>query len=321
MVKCYFCGSRDFKILGGAAESPYPANYKCPRCGHVYLEEECAEDIDGENFTTKQLRNISIFIRNKYEGIGLKRFSKSLSIEDLRRIIAEYPQLDPLEQMNDVLLKLESSSMSFGDRVEIKNIDNDFPYYRCSGVKELLNLLVQLHKDGLIDAKDPYNPQNGLSITTKGYEKIGKIKANRRGLPEKKEGQILDPKALYAAIQDQVLKERCLDILSAKNHFDRVVNQATLVLEDRIRERSRVEGLEGVNLVNKALNSKLEKSILKVSDDPSIHEGICHICRGIMLAFRNPTHHKIIEGYTRADALKVCAFIDNLLCLIENAKT
>jgi hypothetical protein len=39
-----------------------------------------------------------------------------------------------------------------------------------------------------------------------------------------------------------------------------------------------------------------------------------------MLAFRNPTHHKITDKYRREDALKVCAFIDNILSVLEGAK-
>jgi hypothetical protein len=39
-----------------------------------------------------------------------------------------------------------------------------------------------------------------------------------------------------------------------------------------------------------------------------------------MLAFRNPTHHHIADTYSREDALKVCAFIDNLLGTIDAAK-
>lgn len=128
-----------------------------------------------------------------------------------------------------------------------------------------------------------------------------------------------EPSAIYAALRDQELRERCSDLLTASTNFDRVVNQATLVLEDRIRKRSGLNDLQGVGLVNKALNSKRDDSILKVSNDPQIHEGICHICRGIVLAFRNPTHHQIIEAYSREDALKLCAFIDNLLSIIEQA--
>ncbi len=72
-------------------------------------------------------------------------------------------------------------------------------------------------------------------------------------------------------------------------------------------------------MVNKALSADLAKTILRTSDDNDEHEGICHICRGIMQAFRNPTHHYITDKYSREDAIKLCAFIDNLLKIIDRA--
>jgi hypothetical protein len=134
--------------------------------------------------------------------------------------------------------------------------------------------------------------------------------------------QVIEIGSVYNSIADEELKSRCSDILSAPSNFDRVINQATLVLEDRIRTKAKLDGSAiGVNLVNKALNPDPSKSILKVSDNTEEHEGICHICRGIVLAFRNPTHHKLNDQITREDALKVCAFVDKLLAIIEQAKT
>jgi hypothetical protein len=126
---------------------------------------------------------------------------------------------------------------------------------------------------------------------------------------------------LYNSITDEELKRRCSDLLSAPGDFDRVINQATLVLEDRIRQKANPERrLSGVDLVNAAINSSAAKSILVISNVHEEHEGIAHICRGIMQAFRNPTHHHITDHYTREDALKVCAFIDNLLKAVDGAR-
>jgi len=132
---------------------------------------------------------------------------------------------------------------------------------------------------------------------------------------------VIEIGSLYNSLTDEELKGRCSDILTAPSNFDRVINQATLVLEDRIRRKSKItESLTGVALVNKVLNTDLSKTILKISDDKDQHEGICHICRGVMQAFRNPTHHHILDKYTREEALKVCAFIDDLLHLIDDAQ-
>lgn len=133
-------------------------------------------------------------------------------------------------------------------------------------------------------------------------------------------GKVIEIGSIYNSINDEELKSRCSDILSAPDNFDRVINQATLVLEDRIRSKSQLHSEQGVNLVNKAINSDFKKSILVTSNDPDEHEGIAHICRGIVFTYRNPTHHRIIENYSREDALKFCAFIDLLLPIIDNSK-
>jgi len=132
--------------------------------------------------------------------------------------------------------------------------------------------------------------------------------------------QVLEVGSIYNSITDEELKGRCSDILSAPSNFDRVVNQATLVLEDRIRKKSKLTNEIGVQLVNKAINSDASKSVLKLSDDPDEHEGFGHICRGIVLSFRNPTHHRIVQNYSREEALKFCAFVDSLLKVIDAAK-
>ncbi len=130
--------------------------------------------------------------------------------------------------------------------------------------------------------------------------------------------RIIEIGSLFNSIRDEELKNRCSDLLSAPGNFDRVINQATQVLEDRIRKKSRVEKpLTGVPLVNAVLNADPARTILPISDNAEEHEGICHICRGVMLAFRNPTHHQLLDKYTREDALKLCAFIDNLLHLVD----
>ncbi len=133
--------------------------------------------------------------------------------------------------------------------------------------------------------------------------------------------QVIEIGSIYNSIVDDELKSRCSDILSAPANFDRVINQSTLVLEDRIRTKSQCDrSLVGIGLVNKALNTDITKTILITSDSAEEHEGVCHICRGLMIGFRNPTHHYLTDNYKREEALKFCAFVDNILQIIEKAK-
>jgi len=127
---------------------------------------------------------------------------------------------------------------------------------------------------------------------------------------------------LFNAIKDPELQSRCGDLLTSKGPFDRAINQATQVLEHRIRtraERGR-DRLQGLQLINEVLTgAKTRGATLKISDDRDEQEGFAELCRGMVRVFRNETHHRLSEAYDREEALKVCAFIDNLLDIINNA--
>lgn len=127
--------------------------------------------------------------------------------------------------------------------------------------------------------------------------------------------------AIEDLIQDAELKGRCCDILLASANFDRPVNQATLVLEDRIRKKAQPpQRLVGENLVGYAFNEDLSKTVLRLaSGDPDDQRGFTQIMRGIVPAFRNKTHHHIINNFSRQEAMRVCGFIDVLLRVVDNS--
>jgi len=122
-------------------------------------------------------------------------------------------------------------------------------------------------------------------------------------------------------IQDQELRSRCQDILMASSNFDRPINQATLVLEDRIRRKAQpTKKLVGDNLVSFAFNEDLSKTLLRVaSNDPDDQRGFTQILRGIVPAFRHKTHHHTINSFLREEAMRVCGFIDVLLRVIDDS--
>ena len=127
--------------------------------------------------------------------------------------------------------------------------------------------------------------------------------------------------AIEYLIQDEELLNRCGDILLAKGHFDRPINQATLLLEDRIRKKADLEKrLVGENLVNAAFNSNIADTVLRVaSDDGEDQRGYQQILRGIVPAFPNKTHHHIVKNFSREDAMRVCGFIDVLLRILDGS--
>ena len=135
------------------------------------------------------------------------------------------------------------------------------------------------------------------------------------------EEHIIEIGTLYNAITDVELRERCSDLLTAVGMFDRAINQATQVLEERIRTKSGDDSNQtATSLVNAVIKTQIDRTVLKVSDDEGEQEGFAHICRGIMQAFRNPTHHRLSDTFSREDALKFCGFVDNLLRIVDKAE-
>lgn len=133
--------------------------------------------------------------------------------------------------------------------------------------------------------------------------------------------RIVEVGSAYNLIRDQELKSRCSDLLSANDHFDRVINQATQVMEERLRLKvPQFAGEIGIKLVNAAVKNSPQDSPICFSANQSEQEGYASILRGMVGAFRNTSHHRFLTHVTREQALQICAFIDNLLAALELAE-
>lgn len=127
--------------------------------------------------------------------------------------------------------------------------------------------------------------------------------------------------SLFNVIKNEELKKRCSDLLSSPGPFDRAISQATLVLEDSIRKKVGDEDkLTGTNLAGKYIKSDPAESPVVISTDNSEQEGFSNMVKGVMLVFRNETHHQISDNFTREEALQVCGFIDNLISIIDRGQ-
>ena len=157
-----------------------------------------------------------------------------------------------------------------------------------------------------------------LARTTNHTNKLNARAVGKSALG-KRETQKL---AIEYLIQDQELLSRCQDILMASSNFDRPINQATLVLEDRIRKKVKPPAqMVGENLVGYAFNDDISKTALRVEgNDAGDQRGFTQILRGIVAAFRNKTHHHIVNSFSREDAMCVCGFIDILLRVVDNSQ-
>ena len=135
-----------------------------------------------------------------------------------------------------------------------------------------------------------------------------------------KKSQKLGSAEIKLLLRDAQLLGRCKDLLLAGDHFDRAVREATTVLEDRVKKLSTLSHLTSVPLIATALNPEPTKAILVVSDERDEQDGVFSICKGVMLTFRNKTHHNLINNLTQADALKFCGLIDTILAVLATAQ-
>ena len=163
------------------------------------------------------------------------------------------------------------------------------------------------------DALDKPEPVARRTGSTKVSKTVEKRTASRR---------VILKGAIELLIHDQQLRSKCADILLARANYDRPINQATLVLEDRIRKKVKPQTpMVGENLVNYAFNERLEKTRLQVASGQAEEQrGITIILRGFVPAFRNNTHHLIVDTFTQEDAIRTCAFIDLLLRVVDSTK-
>lgn len=130
----------------------------------------------------------------------------------------------------------------------------------------------------------------------------------------------LEFEALFKSIHDRELQDRCGDLILGSGPFDRVINQATLVLEDRLRNRAGLDRTHfGPGLVSAAVKSDPAESLIVFSTVKSEQEGYANILRGLMQALRNETHHTVADNFSREDALSICGFIDRILRLIDQS--
>ncbi len=121
---------------------------------------------------------------------------------------------------------------------------------------------------------------------------------------------------LNALIQDEELRRRCGDLLRAERDYDRVIREACVVLEHRVRELAgKGKDVVGADLMQTAFGPK--NPILRLSDIEEEQRGAMFLYAGIMKFYRNSAGHNIIGTIGELDALQVVGFVDALLRLLD----
>ena len=129
-------------------------------------------------------------------------------------------------------------------------------------------------------------------------------------------------------IKDDELRERCSDLLNSPDNYDRVIREATTILEDRMRNKCPHETLSqlipqsadqtGDKLVNKLFAP--DNPVLSISSDKHNRIAFHRILLGAVSYLRNPYHHKLDPNTEWSWAWSTVGFIDRLLADIESCE-
>jgi len=190
-----------------------------------------------------------------------------------------------------------------------------------SGVSSLAAQLIWAHELGLATAralnKALPDVRGEVRAAQQAAPRVPRAMKAQPGAARRRRPATLGAAEINLLLNDAQLRDRCRDLLLAKKHYDRVLREATTVLDDRLKQVSGIQSLNPSALVARALNPDPNKAVIVVSDSADEQQGFFLICKGIILTFRNHTHHNLSGAFTMADALKFCGFIDTLLGVIS----
>lgn len=167
-----------------------------------------------------------------------------------------------------------------------------------------------------------------IAITEPGIRSLEATTAATRPTPTAEQAWVevarlkrqlqLAERMLPSLITDEELRRRCYDLLVAEGDYDRVVREACVVLEDRIRKAAGYgKGQMGVALMQSAFSAK--NPVLRLSAHEQEQQGAMNIFAGIMGFFRNDAGHNLVESYSQDDVIRLVAMIDLLLKLVSDA--
>jgi uncharacterized protein (TIGR02391 family) len=121
-------------------------------------------------------------------------------------------------------------------------------------------------------------------------------------------------------IADAELRQRCEDLLAAGQHYDRVIREACVILEDRVRSAIGADAtLVGTALMEQAFSPRNPQ--LRLSHVEQEQVGAMQLYRGVMAFFRNAAGHHLISTYSQEEALRFVAWVDLLLGMVAKAKS
>lgn len=215
----------------------------------------------------------------------------------------------------------------FNGHVDVGQLCADMGINRDVYLANALRLLDQ-RRIGLVVLEQFTLAEGFAHITESGIQALERLVATERPLRDAQEAWVevarlrrrlqIAERTLPGLIADEELRSRCEDLLAAEGHYDRVVREACIVLEDRVRTTiGAARSVTAIPLMELAFGPK--NGPLRVSDLEPEQVGAMQMYRGTMAYFRNSTGHNLVETYTQDDALRLVAWVDLLIEMVNKA--
>lgn len=286
---CLFCDrdvTNDYLSFGDHYE-PNRTTYICSRCGIVRLGRAAADDFPNCKFSNKEKNAISITLRNEWErgGRNPELNKKFMYLDDLRRIADQFRPLNPLEKMNQALMKINKHTKFMGATVEV--IESlDYPYYYSSEHEELTAILNMLLSDGLISQDVRSLMGYEYSITPSGYRRLHEIQR-----PNHESNQCFV--AMWFA--DEV-----------KKAYDNAIKPAIEYKEPGETEPRfkavKIDNVEHVNDINDEIIAQIRRSRFMVCDLTGYRGGV-YFEAGFAYGLGIPVIYTCRDDWTNAETL------------------
>lgn len=126
-------------------------------------------------------------------------------------------------------------------------------------------------------------------------------------------------------VVDEVLRKRCLPLLraidgeGARDQYDSVIREMSVVLEDRVREVAGYTGnASGADLLG--ITMARDPVLIRFSPEKNVQEAAHLFFRGFSGLVRNEVMHRLVESYTRERVVQLLGTVDYLLYLLSRAE-
>ncbi|MCP4629826.1 MAG: hypothetical protein GY850_40910, partial [bacterium] len=262
--KCHFC-NYDVTKFKNKKYNQSSTFYHCPICGEIRLEEEAAEDFEGERFSENQKKILSIVLRNNYERRNKKTPETHATLDDLLGYVREYRPLSSLEKLDYSLLKLENASDFIGHSVRV-NCEIDYSFFHCMDPIELRHILAFLLNNRFIS---PFNGYDRETYTQYDVDQISHFFIDQKGYERLKELQGVDSNIGFVAMwfNPEMLSVYEQAIMPAIEYVEEGSG------EPRLRA-VRIDNVEHVNDINDEIIAQIRRSRFMVCDLTGYRGGV-----------------------------------------------